>query len=373
MSDNSVSSDSDSKFGRIEAAQSRLGVGGILFVLGSIVVAFTAGLQIGLYHGGFDGEVYYEGNSSPLALMGSSTKAPLAGQAKALSLVEEGKSVYANCVPCHQASGTGIPGQFPPLAGAGWVVGSEKRLVAILLKGVQGPFKVGDAVYNGAMPAWEKALSNRKIAAVASFIRLSWGNSGGEVDEAKVAAVRKEFEKREAPWTEGELLGIPEGEGISVASQPSDVGGSGVAPAQVAAPAATGSGPADKLGKDTYLTVCAACHQPTGKGLAPVFPTLEKTEYVLGSADRLIAIVLKGISGPITVNGVVYSNVMPAQEAVLTDDKISAVLTYVRSSFGNTGSAVSADAVRAMRKRLLDKVSPWTERELQDFDITYKN
>lgn len=96
----------------------------------------------------------------------------------------------------------------------------------------------------------------------------------------------------------------------------------------------------DDLGKQVYSTVCIACHQPTGAGLPPVFPTLINTEYVNGSAERMAAIVLKGVMGPITVNGAAYNNIMPPQEAMLTDEKIAAVLTYVRGSFGNKAALV---------------------------------
>ena len=67
----------------------------------------------------------------------------------------------------------------------------------------------------------------------------------------------------------------------------------------------------DDLGKQVYSTVCIACHQPTGAGLPPVFPTLINTEYVNGSSERMAAIVLKGVMGPNTVNGSAYNNIMP--------------------------------------------------------------
>src|SRR5215213_7488239 len=88
-------------------------------------------------------------------------------------------------------------------------------------------------------------------------------------------------------------------------------------------------------GKKNYMMICVACHQPTGMGLPMVFPPLTKSEYVNGSAERLSAMVLKGNAGPMTIEGKPYNNIMPGQEAVLSDDKIAAVLTYVRANFGN--------------------------------------
>ncbi|MEI6712356.1 MAG: cytochrome c [Verrucomicrobiota bacterium] len=118
-------------------------------------------------------------------------------------------------------------------------------------------------------------------------------------------------------------------------------------------------------GKQVYMTVCVACHQPTGMGLPPVFPPISKTEYVSGSPERLAAIVLKGIVGPITVNGQVFTNVMPPQEAMLTDDKIAAALTYVRANFGNTSPAVATEVVAEARKKFVDRKTSWTEAELK--------
>jgi nitrite reductase (NO-forming) len=98
-----------------------------------------------------------------------------------------------------------------------------------------------------------------------------------------------------------------------------------------------------ELGKGVYMTLCVACHQPTGAGLPPVFPPLTQTEYVSESPERFAAMILKGVMGPMTVKGMTYANVMPPQEALLTDEKIAAALTYVRGSFGNTYPAVAPE------------------------------
>ncbi len=122
---------------------------------------------------------------------------------------------------------------------------------------------------------------------------------------------------------------------------------------------------AAELGKTVYMQVCVACHQPSGLGLPPVFPTLSKTEYVSGSPERFAAMILKGVMGPITVNGQQFNNIMPPQEAVLTDEKIAAAISYVRSSFGNSSPAVAAEVVAAARKKFADKKTSWTEAELK--------
>jgi nitrite reductase (NO-forming) len=120
-----------------------------------------------------------------------------------------------------------------------------------------------------------------------------------------------------------------------------------------------------ELGKSVYMQLCVACHQPTGAGLPPVFPSLLQTEYVSGSAERFAAMILKGVMGPITVKGMVFNNMMPPQEALLTDEKIAAAITYVRGSFGNTYSAVSADVVKAARAKFTDRKTSWAEADLK--------
>ncbi len=120
-----------------------------------------------------------------------------------------------------------------------------------------------------------------------------------------------------------------------------------------------------ELGKTVYMTLCVACHQPTGAGLPPVFPPITQTEYVSGSPERFAAMILKGVMGPITVKGMNYNNVMPPQEALLTDEKIAAAITYVRGSFGNTSAPVSPEVVKAARTKFADRKTSWTEAELK--------
>lgn len=117
------------------------------------------------------------------------------------------------------------------------------------------------------------------------------------------------------------------------------------------------------LGKSVYMT-CMPCHQLTGAGLPPVFPPLTKSPYVNGSAERLIAMVLKGNVGPMTVDGKPYNNIMPPQEAALDDTKIAAVATYVRANFGNTAGPVTPEQVAAARAKFAERKTGWTQPEL---------
>ena len=112
---------------------------------------------------------------------------------------------------------------------------------------------------------------------------------------------------------------------------------------------------------------CITCHQPDGKGLeAASFPPLAGSKWVLGSDERMIKLVLKGIYGPIVVNGKKYPGQVPMTpfEGMLKDEEVAAVITYVRNSFGNKASAVKAAKVKTVRAAIKAKVGFYTPEEL---------
>lgn len=119
-----------------------------------------------------------------------------------------GAAVYARCTPCHQGTGAGIPGAFPPLAASLWVTGPVDRTVAILLHGVQGPLTVNRAVYNGVMLPYGTgvAMTDAELAAVLTYIRTSWGNRATPVTVADIARVRTKTKGRTKPYSEADLL-----------------------------------------------------------------------------------------------------------------------------------------------------------------------
>jgi mono/diheme cytochrome c family protein len=122
-------------------------------------------------------------------------------------------------------------------------------------------------------------------------------------------------------------------------------------------------------GKEIYLRdgSCATCHQPDGKGLtASGFPPLAGANWVTGSEERLIKLVLKGLYGPIEVNGKKYPGQVPMTpfEGMLKDEEIASVLTYVRNSFGNKAPAVNAQKVKEVRAAVKGKKGFYTPEEL---------
>jgi ubiquinol-cytochrome c reductase cytochrome b subunit len=118
--------------------------------------------------------------------------APLKQESAAPVANQQGATVYAaNCASCHNATGSGTPGAFPPLAGNADVTGDPSKVVHTVLYGLSGPLVAGGAKFNGTMPPWKGTLSNTDVAAVVTYIRSSWGNKASAVTEAEVAQVKK--------------------------------------------------------------------------------------------------------------------------------------------------------------------------------------
>lgn len=106
-------------------------------------------------------------------------------------------------------------------------------------------------------------------------------------------------------------------------------------------------------GRVLYNTYCTACHQRDGKGDNNRFPPLVNSDWVTGSEDLLIDIVLNGYQNEMVVDGKTYSGLMPGHSH-LDDHGIASILTYVRKRFGNESSPVSALKVGEIRNRLVD-------------------
>lgn len=102
-------------------------------------------------------------------------------------------------------------------------------------------------------------------------------------------------------------------------------------------------------GKDAYTLYCQNCHMVDGKGQPGAFPPLAKSDFLKKTAKDLINNTLKGQSGDITVNGIKYNGVMPAQD-YLSDEQIADILNYVRNSWGNK-SAIAITPAQVKKTR----------------------
>lgn len=116
------------------------------------------------------------------------------------------------------------------------------------------------------------------------------------------------------------------------------------------------------LGQRVFAN-CAACHQAEGTGVEGVYPPLAGSPFVNGPPEVMARILLHGLSGPLTVHGKTYNGEMPAWQQ-LPDEQLAAVMTYVRTSFGNAAPPVDAGTVAAVRKETAARARPWTAAEL---------
>jgi len=169
---------------------------------------FCSGFYLGRYSGGFKALVFDE-KATGLPVI-ASTMPP--GNVDMAAL---GKRTFTTmCMPCHQETGLGLPGQFPPLAGSEWVnVAGHGRLVRIVLDGFTGPVDVEGKPFNNTMVPWRENLNDLQIAAVLTYVRQAWGNKGAAVDVASVKDLRdKTKDHAGRPWTAELLKAVPENE-----------------------------------------------------------------------------------------------------------------------------------------------------------------
>ena len=269
-------------------------------------------------------------------------------------VVAAGKATFMaadKCVVCHGADAMGKkthPENLTlvglPLADQEWKYGGKPLDVLKLVR-------KGSPDVTKGMPAWEPVLGTKRCVEVTAYI-MSLHKEGEPVTVAP-----------DAPPAGGAPAAAPVVGATPAAAAPPVAP---LAPMPAVAPTTLEGQIAE--GQKVYMAVCFACHQPTGMGLPGMFPPLAGSDWVNApKPDRLIRIVLQGISGPITLNGAPFNTpapIMPPQSAVLNDSQIAWALTYVRNSFGNKADAVTPEQVKAIRdseKRAL----PWTEADIK--------
>jgi nitrite reductase (NO-forming)/hydroxylamine reductase len=104
--------------------------------------------------------------------------------------ISNGEKLFtANCAACHQADGAGLNGAFPPLAASDYIVDNPMKAVHAVLNGLSGPITVNGKDYNAVMPNLSY-MSDSDVADVVTFVMNSFGNKGGEINAAQVAAAR---------------------------------------------------------------------------------------------------------------------------------------------------------------------------------------
>ena len=127
----------------------------------------------------------------------------------------DGKAIYsAKCSACHQSTGKGLPGVFPPLDASKWVTADNHNLpIQIIAKGLMGKITVAGGDYNGVMPAFGQSLSNAELASLVTYVRSAWSNKSAEVTTENVAESLAKHSEQSSSW-DGEaqlveLVGSP--------------------------------------------------------------------------------------------------------------------------------------------------------------------
>lgn len=125
-----------------------------------------------------------------------------------------------------------------------------------------------------------------------------------------------------------------------------------------------------ETGRELYGMYCVPCHQLNGMGAPNLAPPLADSEWVTGSPERVVRIVLHGLYGPIQVNGTTWNLAMPGLgvAGVLDDEKLASVVSYIRRAWGHAESPVDPTLVAEVRKASSARTLPWTAEELAALD-----
>ena len=178
--------------------------------------------------------------------------------------IETGQQLYeTHCVACHQITGQGLKGAFPPLAGSDYLVADKSRAIGTVIKGLSGEITVNGEKYNAIMPNFSY-LNDEQVANIVTYVANSWGNDGFQVSSAEVAAVRAsgaidvptgaKADHPGASSTEASYQGAPSGINPNDTAQMIDSEGPAMTKEQFAN--------ATKI----YFERCAGCHGVLRKG-----------------------------------------------------------------------------------------------------------
>jgi mono/diheme cytochrome c family protein len=118
--------------------------------------------------------------------------------------------------------------------------------------------------------------------------------------------------------------------------------------------------------KASYETVCGLCHGMDGLGKPGQGPALAGSEWVtMTNFNRLAYLSLAGVTGPMPVKGQDWNMAMSAMGVALSDESLAGVLTYIRSSWGNQASPVTADDIKKIRIEIGPRPQPCTSEQLK--------
>jgi nitrite reductase (NO-forming) len=176
--------------------------GSYVLVDHSIFRAFNKGALAILKADGPENKAIYSGKEVDAMYIGDRAQPNLAAVATAATAqksgtltqedqVKAGQALFAGtCSTCHQPNGEGMEGVFPPLAKSSVIAANPKRIIEIMLHGLNGPITVNGKDYNSTMPAMAQ-LTDDEVANIGTYVLNSWGNPGGRISKDEVTERRK--------------------------------------------------------------------------------------------------------------------------------------------------------------------------------------
>jgi len=105
---------------------------------------------------------------------------------------KDGHALFeSNCSSCHQSTGLGLPGSFPPLAKSDFLMNRQDMGIGVLLHGINNePITVNGKHFQGVMP--QLSLTDDQIASILTYVRNSWGNKSPAVKASEVKKIRNQ-------------------------------------------------------------------------------------------------------------------------------------------------------------------------------------
>jgi nitrite reductase (NO-forming) len=158
------------------------------FNKGALGMISVEGPEDQLVYSGRQADDVYRPEGGAIQTVASAGTAPRPAATRAERMERGGRIFATTCAACHQPTGLGIPGSFPPLANSDYLNSDRNRAIATVLFGLSGPVTVNGQPFNSVMPAL--GMSDEDVANVLTYVYNTWGNAGHEVTPAEVSAVR---------------------------------------------------------------------------------------------------------------------------------------------------------------------------------------
>lgn len=350
---------------------------------------------IGLMGGWGSSYFYYNADNSHGRGDTRSKSVSTAQNTDAVSAID-GKAVYTTrCSSCHQSTGMGLPGAFPPLKDSEWVTGSATVPVNIVLRGLQGEIEVQGSTYNGVMPSFASQLTDDEIAALLTYVRTDFGGlSDASVDAEMVSEVR-EAKSDTAIQGQAGLLAVRDGRAEAVPTSGAESKENDTSTAkdvlkevdegtEMETSAETAQDPTEVTteeplqeandkeperdansafvnGQKVYQQVCSSCHQSTGLGIPGAFPPLKGSEWTNREPELIATIIQRGLMGEIEVAGTKYVSAMPALGPALSPEDMVDVVTYVQTEFAGVEAKLNIESVNQIRAKSGAPINGQTE------------